>query len=96
MFNSQLYQEWYDPSYHHWGNGPWYLDSGVSSHIASDPDKMDHYPTSFGVEISEIKTGGGESHPVKGTCTATIHTDNGAIKLKSVKYVPSMKKIFSL
>ena len=92
MLNSQLYQEWYDPNYRHWDNGPWYLDSGVSSHIASDSGKMDHYPTSSGVEISEIKTGGGESHHVKGTGTATVHTENGAIKLKLVKYVPSMKK----
>ena len=92
MFNSQLYQEWYDPSYYHWSNGSWYLDSGASSHIASDSDKLDHYPTSSGIEISEIKTGGGESHPVKGTGTTTVRTDNGAIKLKSVKYVLSMKK----
>ena len=92
MLNSQLYQEWYDQNYHYWDNGPWYLDSGASSHIASNPGKMDHYPTSSGVAISEIKTGGGESHPVKGTGIATIHTENGAIMLKSVKYVPSMKK----
>ena len=29
---------------------------------------------------------------MKGTGTATVHIENGAIKLKSVKYVPSMKK----
>ena len=92
MLISQLYQEWYDPSYHHWGNGSWYLDSGASSHIASDSDKLDHYPSSSGVEISEIKTRGGESHPIKGTGTTTVHTNNGAIKLKSIKYVPSMRK----
>ena len=92
MLNSQLYQEWYDQNYRYWDNGSWYLDSGASSHIASDSGKMDHYPTSSGVAISEIKTRGGESHPVKGTGTTTVHIENGAIKLKSVKYVPSMKK----
>ena len=92
MFDYQLEQDWYDPYYSYWGNGSWYLDSGASSHIIVDPDKLDHLPTSSGVEISEIKTGGGESHPVQGTGTATVQTNNGAIKLKSVKYVPSMKK----
>ena len=54
--------------------------------------KLDHSPTSSGVEIKEIKTGGGESHPIEGTGTTTVQTSNGAIKLKSVKYIPSMKK----
>ena len=90
MFDAQL--EWgYNP-YNHWGNGPWYLDSGATCHIAANYQKLDHPPTSFGVEISEIKTGGGESHAVAGTSSATVTTESGAIKLKSVKYVPSMQK----
>ena len=92
MFDYQLEQDWYDPYYNYWGNGPWYLDSGASSHVAADSDKLDHPPSSSGVEIREIKTGGGESHPVQGTGSATVQTNNGAIKLKSVKYVPSMTK----
>ena len=92
MFDYQLEQDWYDPYYNYWGNGPWYLDSGASNHIAADSDKLDHPPTSSGVEIREIKTRGGESHPVQGTGTATVQINNGAIKLKSVKYVPSMTK----
>ena len=92
MFDYQLEQDWYDPYYNYWGNGPWYLDSGASSHIAADLDKLDHPPTSSGVEICEIKTREGESHSVQGTGTATVQTNNGAIKLKSVKYVLSMTK----
>ena len=84
--------EWgYDP-YNYWRNGPWYLDSGATDHIAANYQKLDRPPTSSGVEISEIKTGGGESHAVAGTSLATVTTESGAIKLKSVKYVPSMRK----
>ena len=90
MFDTQ--PEWgYDP-YNYWENGPWYLDSGATCHIAADYQKLDRPPTSSSVEISEIKTGGGESHTVAGTSSATMTTESGAIKLKSVKYVPSMQK----
>ena len=92
LSESQLDQDWYDPYYYYWGNGPWYLDSGASSHITANLEKLYHSPTSSGIEISEIKTGGGESHPVKGTGRAIVQTSNRAIKLKSVKYVPSMRK----
>ena len=44
------------------------------------------------MEISEIKIGGGESYPVRRNGTAIAQTENGAIKLKFVKYVPSMRK----
>ena len=90
MFDAQ--PEWGYNSYNHWGNGPWYLDSGATGHIAADYQKLDHPPTSSGVEISEIKTDGGESHAVARTSSATVTTESGAIKLKSVKYVPSMRK----
>ena len=90
MFDAQ--PKWgYNP-YNHWGNGPWYLDSGAIGHIAVDYQKLDRPPTSSGVEISEIKTDGGESHTIAGTSSATVTTESGAIKLKSVKYVPSMQK----
>ena len=92
IFDSQLDYAWYDPYYYSWDDMLWYLDSGATSHIASDPHKLDDQPSSSGVEISEIKTGGGESHHVRGNGTATVQTENGAIKLKSVKYVPSMRK----
>ena len=83
--------EYYDPYYpYYWGNGPWYLDSGATSHVASDIQKLDSSPSSSGVEIQEIKTGGGESHLVRGTGSATVQTESGAIKLKDVQYVPSM------
>ena len=90
MFDAQ--PEWGYNSYNHWGNGPWYLDSGATGHIAADYQKLDHSPTSSGVEINEIKTSGGESHVVAGTSSATVTIESGAIKLKSVKYVLSMRK----
>ena len=54
--------------------------------------KLDQPYTSTGVEITEVKTGGGESHAIHGTGTTTVNTEDGSIKLKSVKYVPSMQK----
>jgi len=91
FFDEHLAHQEYNP-YYYWGNGPWYIDSGATTHIASDPQKLDRAPTTSGIEINEIKTGGGESHLVKGSNSATIQTENGAIKLKNVKYVPNMKK----
>jgi hypothetical protein len=39
-----------------------------------------------------VRTGGGESHAVKGSSTATVKTNSGEINLTNVKYVPSMRK----
>jgi len=61
-------------------------------HIAADYHKFDQQPSSSDVEISEIKTKGGEYHPIKGSGNATVKTESGTIKLKSVSYVPSMTK----
>ena len=92
MFNGQYeeYDPYYDPYY--WDSGPWYLDSGATGHIVADIQKLDQPYTSSGVEIIEVKIGGGESHAIHGTGTATVNTEDGSIKLKSVKYVPSMQK----
>lgn len=93
MFSSQLddtYDTYYDPYYY--DNGPWYLNSGALGHVAADAQKLDYPYTSSGVEISENKTGGGESHAIHGTSSATMNTSDGAIKLKLVKYVHSMTK----
>ena len=90
----------YQPSYYHGqyyqahghnGTQPWYIDSGATSHVASDINKLDYVPnqTSF---HSEVKTGGGESHPVHGIATSTLHTSTGEIKLENVRYVPSLKR----
>ena len=65
LSESQLDQDWYDPYYYYWGNGPWYLDSGASSHIAADLGKLDHSPTTSRVEISEIKNRRGRISPCK-------------------------------
>ena len=95
FFESQIAQQYYDPyyePYHHWGNGPWYLDSGASGHVAADHEKLDLQPSTLGVQIREIRTGGGESHPMKGSGTATVQTKFGGIKLKEVQYVLSMTK----
>ena len=92
MFSEQYeeYNPYYNPYY--WDSGPWYLDSGATRHIAADMQKLDQPYTSIGVEITEVKTGGGESHVIHGTGTATVNTEDGSIKLKSVKYIPSMQK----
>jgi hypothetical protein len=39
-----------------------------------------------------VRTGGGESHAVKGSSTATVKTNSGEINLTNVKYVPSIQK----
>ena len=93
-FDSYLAQSYYyDPYYYgSWDNSPWYLDSGATGHIAADYHKLDSRPSTSGVEISEVKTGGGESHAVMGQGSATVRTPTGEIKLKPVKYVPSMTK----
>ena len=84
---------YYDPYYYgSWDNGPWYLDSGATGHIVADYHKLDSRPSTSGVEISEMKTGGGESHAVVGQGNATVKTPTGEIKLKPVKYVPSMTR----
>ena len=92
MFSEQYeeYDPYYDPYY--WDSGPWYLDSGATGHIAANIQKLDQPYTSSGVEITEIKTRGGESHVIHGTGTATVNIEDGSIKLKSVKYVPSIQK----
>ena len=58
----------------------------------SDSDKFDQTPYSSGSQIREIRTGGGESHPIVSTGTSSVRTDSWEIKLSNVKYVPSMKK----
>ena len=78
--------------YNYYDNDPWYLDSGATGHIAADHHKLEHSQSRPGIEIIEVKTGGGESHAVCGTGSATVNTEDGSIKLKSVKYVPSMRK----
>jgi hypothetical protein len=92
FFDAHISENYYDPHYHYWDNGPWYLDSGASGHIVADSQKLDSQPSSSGVYIQEIKTGGGESHSMKGTSTSTMRTNSGEIKLTNVKYVPNMKK----
>lgn len=78
--------------YYYWGSGPWYLDSGANSHIAADFQKLDQLSYSSSVEICKIKTRRGESHLVRGSGSTIVQTQSGEIKLKPVKYVPSMKK----
>jgi hypothetical protein len=68
------------------------MDSGASGHIVSDSEKFQQTQHSSGPQIREIRTGGGESHPVVSTGTSSVRTDSGVIKLANVKYVPSMKK----
>ena len=80
---------YYDPTYYDYN--PWYLDSGATSHVASEVNKLD-YPVSQNSIESTVKTGGGESHPVHGTGTSTLNTSFGEIKLQNVRYVPSLKK----
>jgi histone deacetylase 1/2 len=83
----QPYYEYHDYS----AISPWYIDSGATSHIASDVNKLDYPPTQSSYH-SNVKTGGGESHAVRGTGTSTLQTDSGEIKLENVCYVPSLKK----
>ena len=68
------------------------MDSGASRHIVFDSEKFHHTPYSSGPHICEIRTRGGESHPVISTGTSSMRTDSGKIKLSNIKYVPSMKK----
>ena len=68
------------------------MDSGASRHIAADYNKLDPNSSSLGVQINEIRTGGGEPHAVKGFGTAIVSTKSSVIKLKEVQYVPSMTK----
>ena len=90
IMQPEEYDGFYD--YNYYNNGPWYLDSGATSHIAADHHKLEHCQSRLGVEITEVKTGGGESHSVCGTRSAIVNTEDRSIKLKSVKYVPSMRK----
>ena len=77
------YDGFYD--YNYYDNGPWYLDSGATGHITADHHKLEHSQSRPRVEITEVKTGGGESHAVCGTGSATVNMEDGSIKLKPVK-----------
>ena len=88
--SAEMFDDYYT-YYDEYGNGPWYFDSGASGHIAADAQKLDAEPSSSGAD-HDVKTGGGESHPVRGTSSSTLCTTSGEIKLTNVRYVPSMKK----
>jgi hypothetical protein len=89
FFDAALTEYWDGYGYSY---GPWYLDSGASGHIAADSSKIDQSQLTSGVQIQEVRTGGGKPHTVRGTGTATVKTNSGEIKLTNVKYVPSMRK----
>lgn len=88
MFESDSY---YDPHYYPTDDSPWYFDSGASAHIAADAERLDAHPNTSAYH-GNVRTGGGESHVVKGTGTSTLRTSSGEIKLDNVRYVPSLKK----
>jgi hypothetical protein len=92
-FEAQYYEPYQEQHYDSYypDYNPWYIDSGATSHIASDVEKLD-YPPSTSSYHHNVKTGGGESHPVVGTGTSTLQTSAGEIKLDHVRYVPSMKR----
>lgn len=73
------------------GDSSWYIDSGATTHIASDSSKLDDVSNLYGPNC-DVKTGGGESHSVVGTGTSTVRTSAGKIKLENVRYVPYEKK----
>lgn len=92
FFSNQNDHGWYYYDNGPYDNGPWYLDSGATGHIAADHQKLDSISSSSNLENSEIKIGGGESHPIRGSGLATVQTATGEIKVNPVKYVPSMRK----
>jgi len=69
------------------------MDSGTSTHITSNHQKINVFePSTLKVRIQEVKTGGGEFHSVQGIGKASVKTSTHEIKLKNVKYIPSMRK----
>ena len=67
------------------------MDLGASRHIATNPQKIKQL-TNLDLSSSDMKTGEGESHVIRGIRISTIKTDLETIKLDYVKYVLSMTK----
>ncbi|XP_074293345.1 uncharacterized protein LOC141620346 [Silene latifolia] len=69
---------------------PWYMDTGASSHLASDPGMISSPLNSS--KIRSIYVGNGNSIPVLGSGTTNLPTNNRTLQLKNVLHTPHIIK----
>lgn len=66
----------------------WYLDFGAIRHVTGDKDTIDEIKE---VESGTITTTRREKHKILGIGDAKLCIHSGAIKLKEVLYVPTLR-----
>ncbi|XP_074303187.1 uncharacterized protein LOC141637580 [Silene latifolia] len=71
-------------------DGPWFMDTGASSHLTSDAGTL--ISPSSASNIRSILVGNGNSIPVRGSGTATLPAKDRTLYLTNVLYTPRIIK----
>ncbi|XP_074283909.1 uncharacterized protein LOC141608456 [Silene latifolia] len=71
-------------------DGPWFMDTGASSHLTSDAGTL--ISSSNAHKIRSILVGNGHSIPVRGSGTSTLNAKDRTLFLTNVLYTPHIIK----
>lgn len=89
---SLLMQALHAAPLHQPGGNDWFMDSGASSHITSDPGNLPKYDNSLLPSSSHVIVGNGSQIHVLGTGSTFLSSPNLTFSLRHVLHIPDLVK----